>query len=966
MILSIVFLLCYATCCWSTPQYQLPFNAQVPDVAFVNKLYSFTLSPSTFLSSAGPISYSIHNAPSWLQFNADNLTLFGTPAASDIGNPVFQLVATDSAGSATKDITLVVDNASRIQIADKSLTFQKPGNSCGGDCVSFPPQTLFSIQFSIHTFVATEGEPLFNYATLSDHVPLPAWMDFDPLNMTFSGITPSVGNTSVILGVDLIGSDVAGFGVERVKFVFTVSQHQLAFNQSVMKVDISTGQAVNITNLLSALSLDGTPVSADDIQTVKADTPDWLILNSTTLGLYGTLLSLYFMDNVTIWVEDKYGDVAEVEIELNLGYTQLYTGHIGTLNATAGNTFFYQLDKSRLLESNLTILADLGAAGQWLFFDTKTLSIQGAIPNNVPNQLIPANITFVVPNGTLWDAQDFYIQIGTSLLMLLSSLTPSGSGTSTGNGNKTSRLSTSQQAGIIAGCVIGGLFLLLITTVGFCVIFSNGRSKRRENAEARRGSSFKRIISKPFPQRTADQEGWAIGTYTDPELGSEAFPETGGHDPDRIEPLSTPGGWNGAPKVELDLGTRGSLANGEVLDKGSFMHRLISRHSLLAGNRRSKVDENHEESVTRDLLRVARFREQMAAVPGLEHPVTGEEEIERLDMNDCSSSVYSVEDAKKAHLEAVSQHPFDGLAILSPLPGIGHGMPPNHGWPRSSIAVSSMRSQSGGSPFDGIMYNDAEGNAHYFRRSFISQQTRPFSRTSSGMTGISRRFGSRRSKSSDIISRPVPRRNPYHSTFFAGGGVAQLKGSVASRRFAEHGLGLSIINDSSVLEARDETESELGGNPVMYTPSHLHALAHKRSQSDWTWSIRESDAGSTSWQTLPATVHDENCSVTGLGVSIDTSFRQDNDGLSIMERGRAAYRRNESRERLPLQSIGVNNRLGSAKVTKNKGKGRLLQKGKMLMRGSKEMRLASVQVDPTRFKSLEGEEVNAAGNEAFI
>jgi hypothetical protein len=409
----ILYLYLHAICVLAGPQYQLPFNAQVPDVAFVNTSYSFTLSPSTFLSNYGPISYSITGAPSWVQFDSDTMTIHGTPSSSDAGSPLFSLTATDSTGSTTESVTLVVSSAPRVQLRENfTFPLQSPGKGCGSECVVFPPSMSFEIQFSSSMFVGTEGDALFYYATLGDHTPLPAWMAFTASNLSFTGISPTVKDLSESLAVDFVGTDVAGFSVVRVAFRFSVSEHQFAFSQSYEEINVPAGQAVNITSLIKTLTLDGSPITSDDLLSATVDGPSWLEFDPKTLSLYGKPPNPYVMANVTVEAEDKYGETAEMTIVLNLGYAELYTGHIGTLNATAGEPFSYQLDSSDILETNLTILTNLGAASQWLSFNPKTLSIAGTIPVNTPSQIVPANITFIVPNGTIWDAQDFYIQIG--------------------------------------------------------------------------------------------------------------------------------------------------------------------------------------------------------------------------------------------------------------------------------------------------------------------------------------------------------------------------------------------------------------------------------------------------------------------------------------------------------------------------------------------------------------------------
>jgi hypothetical protein len=559
-----------------------------------------------------------------------------------------------------------------------------------------------------------------------------------------------------------------------------------------------------------------------------------------------------------------------------------------------------------------------------------------------------------------------------------------GSNSTTGAG---SSLSASKRAGIIAGAVIGGLFCI-VSSLGFCVICSKRRDPKKDDPEARRHSKFKRIISKPYPQRTTEtQDVWAIGTYTDPDLGSDA-PTGDFQEPMKAELAQE----NIPPRVQLNF--KPTQANhpseGPALEDGSFLHRLVSRHSLLAANRRSTIYE--EDGLNSgEAIQAAVWQGQGNAKRARDDITMrgGEAEI-----NYASSSMYSVEEAKQAAFEVAALQPF-GSHVFRPLPSLGHGqLPFDATWQRSSVLAPRTRPQSTGSEIGGLLYNDADGTLRYLRRSIVGHAVRPLSNISARGSALSRKGSGKRNSRPLVIQRPVSRRGPYPSTFFSGGSHLQRKGSVASKIFTDYGPGLTSMSGSPILYANKQQvaalDSQPGANielrevekqlqPNQTLPQSLH---HKRSQSDWTWSIRESDMGSPSWHTIghgAASSFDENFDSVPSDVSSARGVRPFQSravedraaasqpiegGLSIMERGRAAYRRRGSRDRTPLQSLGINEKIGFAKIGKRKGKERLSDVGKLFLRGSIEQRPRSVEVDVGRFRSQRGETVD--GNEAFL
>jgi axial budding pattern protein 2 len=395
-----------------TPQIAFPFNSQVPEIARVRKPYFFDLSPSTFRTETGPLSFSLSKAPQWLQIDNRNGTLYGLPGDGDAGAPQFIILASDLTGSAPMQATLVVSNEIGPQLhTDIANSLVDIGGRCGLRCLEVSPSTQLQFQFPLDSFTISSS-PTFYYATLQDHTPLPAWLQFDRSILQFTGQTPQIGNMAQNLDINLIASDVLGFAAAATSFSIIVSSHRLMFDTLSQIQNISSGQPFSISNLRSHLYLDSALISDTDYAGATVGGPSWLNLDTQSLSLSGIPPNTSTSVNVTIDAQDRYGDTAFMTILLNLGYTPLFIGHIGMLNATAGKEFSYQLSKSDFTQNDVVITVNLAQLSNWLHFDPQTLTIQGTIPWNMSSQILDGNITVTKANGSERDFQQFEIDVG--------------------------------------------------------------------------------------------------------------------------------------------------------------------------------------------------------------------------------------------------------------------------------------------------------------------------------------------------------------------------------------------------------------------------------------------------------------------------------------------------------------------------------------------------------------------------
>jgi hypothetical protein len=395
---------------FSAPQVGFLFNSQIPDVARVNQSYGFALSPSTFRSVGSNTVLSLENAPSWLHVNTTSNTLYGIPSDGDTGNATFKIVAADSTGSTSMPASLIVESGQGPTIGSNVAdVLTKAGILTGKTTILLSPLSNFDLEFA-SVFTVTDRK-LLAYITMRDHTPVPAWINFDAATFRVSGITPSVDANPQKMELDIIASETPGFASARVSITVSVGTHQFFFDSVDTIANIPAGETVNINTLKSRLQFDGHPISDTDFLSAAAQVPDWLTFDAQTLFLTGTPPPGIGVENITVTAYDKYGDTASMILRLNLGFGKLYKGHIGTLNATTGKEFIYQMSKADFIGDSLDIHVDMGVASLWLLFDSDKLLIRGTIPESVGSQTISANLTVINKEKGLRDFQEFGMQI---------------------------------------------------------------------------------------------------------------------------------------------------------------------------------------------------------------------------------------------------------------------------------------------------------------------------------------------------------------------------------------------------------------------------------------------------------------------------------------------------------------------------------------------------------------------------
>jgi len=188
--------------------------------------YSLVLAEGVFTDPDGDVltySVKLENGavlPSWLNFDAVTRTLSGTPDDPDMGVLQLTATATDPSGLVANDnfdLTIAPINDAPVVAAEQADQSGQEG-------------TAFSYTVPAATFADVDDATLILTATLVNGDPLPAWLNFDAVNGTFSG-TPTVADIGS-LNVRVTATDAGNLFVsdDFVMEVTTASTDETLYN----------------------------------------------------------------------------------------------------------------------------------------------------------------------------------------------------------------------------------------------------------------------------------------------------------------------------------------------------------------------------------------------------------------------------------------------------------------------------------------------------------------------------------------------------------------------------------------------------------------------------------------------------------------------------------------------------------------------------------------------------------------
>ncbi|KJR88867.1 uncharacterized protein SPSK_06892 [Sporothrix schenckii 1099-18] len=491
----------------SSPTISFPFNAQVPPVARIGSTYSFVLAANTFTSSvaatsssssADPMTYSLYNAPSWLFFDSSERWLHGTPQDNDVpsgdvaGIP-FGIVATDSTGSTTMSVILVVSRNPEPtvkipiaqQLADTGLPYSEPSS-----ILAYPDQ-YFNFSLSPSAF---SRSGLNYYAVSGDNSPLPSWIAFDTQELKFSGTTPpsdSLVEPPQTFNFQLIASDVTGFSASSVGFSIVVGRRVITVDKPAVVLNATAGKELVYDGLQHGIKIDGRVAGPNDLTAkVLSDMspPDWLVFDATTWVLSGTPPSSAQNSAFSISFSDALADSVNVTFQVDIDENgTVFRDTLPAMQAQRGSGFHLDLGLYLVQTKGVTVAVETDPKEDWIKFDSSTLVVSGDVPISATASSISISVRATLDSSKATESETFLLQIlpGTSsnnaTASSSSSATPTTpTSTSTTSASAAAPKSSSSTQTILLAVLIPTLLLALVLTIIACCYLRRRRQKRRE------------------------------------------------------------------------------------------------------------------------------------------------------------------------------------------------------------------------------------------------------------------------------------------------------------------------------------------------------------------------------------------------------------------------------------------------------------------------------------------------------
>ncbi|KAM3082794.1 polarity establishment/cellular polarization [Clarireedia jacksonii] len=490
----------------AVPTVAYPINSQIPPIARVSVPYSYTYPLSTF-ASISTLSYSLSSAPHWLSLDSDSRTLSGTPLDSDVDDGEvtqvsFAIIARDTSGSATLNVTLVISKnpAPTVKIPLESQLpsfgfFSAPSTSL------YHPSSPFEIKFDIDTFSNAGRSALTYYASTTDDTPLPSWVLFDETTLTFSGQTPeyaSLIQPPQTFGIQLIASDILGYAGASVSFDIEVGIHLLAFSTTDLAVNATSGVDIEYKGLSGSLQLDGKVADPTNIASVIAQTPDWLVFDNSTLVLSGTPPADATSYNVSVQALDVYGDTAATTVMINVS-TAFFTGPLPDINATIGSIFSFDFGDYLVNTTDVELTAQMSPISSWINFDAHDFILSGHVPASADPSTINITISASSRSPKLTSSESFKLAItysktrSSTSTSSLSTKSASATTAATASPEVNSSFNDALSKGTIVAIVVPIVVILIALLVClFCY------RRRRQHANSNSGSSSKEDVSGPL------------------------------------------------------------------------------------------------------------------------------------------------------------------------------------------------------------------------------------------------------------------------------------------------------------------------------------------------------------------------------------------------------------------------------------------------------------------------------------
>ncbi|KAK3941247.1 axial budding pattern protein 2 [Diplogelasinospora grovesii] len=532
--LMLVWMLLLARLSKAAPSVSFPVNSQVPPVARIGHFYSFVFSSSTFSSPSSNITYSLARPPRWLSIDGGARRLFGTPSEADIGageavGVPISLIATDDSGSTALDATLVVSrNPAPAVILPLERQVPEFGVFSSPSSILSSPDTPFTFKLADNTFSKPAGNPLNYYAVMADNTPLPAWISFNPSELSFSGRTTPSGvliQPPQTFAFQLVASDVVGFSATSLVFEIIVGNHELRIDRTTVVLNVTAGSSVNYTALQGSVKLDGKPATSADVSVVSTpNIPPWLSVGKDTWHISGTPPKTAKSTNFTITLEDAFSDALNVTVSIQIAggalqTSSLFRGPLPELNVTTGKNFSLSLGPYLNDPQDSELSAVFDSSPPWVHLDAIGMAVYGDVPKGLPDTVFGLVIKARSRSSGSIESQTLTVHIEAVLgdagqtTASASSGSPRPTASSTDNSVYSANDSFAASINYILLAALLPTFLLLIALV--CLLFWCFRRKRGHE----KPKFNTRDISGPLPGIFVAHEGGLPSSESTRRLG---------------------------------------------------------------------------------------------------------------------------------------------------------------------------------------------------------------------------------------------------------------------------------------------------------------------------------------------------------------------------------------------------------------------------------------------------------------
>ncbi|KAG5647452.1 hypothetical protein DXG03_009383 [Asterophora parasitica] len=401
-----------------------PPDEQLPLVARVDKPFSWSLSPQTFSSPTGALTYSTSELPPWLAFDPGTLTFHGTPSAADEGYPRISITAKDSSSTTSTTLTLCITSSPEPTLnLPISRQFSAPAPSLSSVFILAPNSAIrpqepalrvplkwsFSIGFEYETFLSDSR--IYYEARQRDGSALPEWMVFNSDAITVNGYVPDaeVIKQPAVVPLTLYASDQEGYSVAALPFDIIVADHELSLaTESLPTINITSATPFSLTLTspadFSGVLIDRKAIKPSDIMTLIVDTSQysWLKYDHGSRTLSGDPGNTTFPSGqsppLLVTLTTAFNQSIRAPMYMAIVPSYFSSSALPPIQAAPGDKIRFNLrqDFSNATghdNVNLTAAMEPAKVGDWLTFAPDTGELAGVVPSDFDASRITITFT---------------------------------------------------------------------------------------------------------------------------------------------------------------------------------------------------------------------------------------------------------------------------------------------------------------------------------------------------------------------------------------------------------------------------------------------------------------------------------------------------------------------------------------------------------------------------------------------